>query len=229
MSLQPSPQHDSRLYPELQTLVDRNARWRNAVEKQDPEFFKRHYPGQRPEILWIGCSDARVPETTILGSQPGDVFVHRGIANLYSPKDDSLNSVMMIALQNFKVKHIVVAGHTNCVGCLTALRASMLPAVPPSQAIQRYLQPLTALARALAADNHQPPSLDLLVEENVAQQVRNLLASDVVQDDWRRRGQDGVVIHGWVYELRDGSIRDLGISQGPPGSTPGQRAFKPGF
>ncbi|KAL7422312.1 hypothetical protein Q5752_002958 [Cryptotrichosporon argae] len=199
MSLQPSPQHDLRLYPELQTLVDRNTRWRTAINRQDPEFFKRHYLGQRPEILWIGCSDARVPETTILGSQPGDVFVHRGIANLYSPKDDSLNSVMMIALQNFKVKHIVVA------------------------AIQRYLAPLTALARALAADNTQPPSLDLLVEENVAQQVRNLLASDVVQDDWRRRAQDGVVVHGW------GSIRDLGISQGSPGSTPGQRAHKPGF
>lgn len=128
---------------------------------------------------------------------------------------------MLIALINFKVKHIVVAvsgpwsflshpelsltrsqGHSNCVGCQTALRASMLPPTPETQAIQRYLRPLTALARAMRTEDG-PPSLDLLVEENVAQQVRNILASDVVAADWKRRGADGVHVHGWVYQLEN--------------------------
>ncbi|KAK4689802.1 carbonic anhydrase, partial [Tremellales sp. Uapishka_1] len=187
------------------------------------QFFERHYPGQRPEVLWIGCSDARVPETTVLGCQPGDVFVHRGIANLFTPTDDSLNAVMMIALQNFKVKHIVICGHSNCVGCQTSLRASVLPHTPPTQAIQRYLAPLTALARNLASDGG-PPTLDLLVEENVIQQVKNIVNSDPVRTDWQRRGADGVVVHGWVYQLEDGTVRDLDISQGPPGHVPGQSA-----
>ncbi|KAL1412705.1 hypothetical protein Q8F55_000452 [Vanrija albida] len=216
-------QHDSTKHPELKSLIDNNLRWADHVNRVDPGFFPRHYPGQRPEILWIGCSDARVPETTIMGANPGDIFVHRGIANLYTPQDDSLNAVMLIALINFKVKHIVVAGHSNCVGCQTALRASMLPPTPETQAIQRYLRPLTALARAMHTPDG-PPSLDLLVEENVAQQVRNILASDVVAADWKRRGAEGVHVHGWVYQLENGTIRDLGISQGPPGSVPGKRA-----
>lgn len=218
--------HGSDLYPELKELMLRNQRWAKRVGSADPGFFPRHYPGQRPEILWIGCSDARVPETTILGSQPGDIFVHRGIANLYSPQDDSLNAVLMIALINFKVKHIIVAGHSNCVGCQTALRASCLPAVPETQAIQRYLKPLTALARAMATEDG-PPSLDLLVEENVQQQVRNLLASQVVQDDWKRRAGYGVTVHGWVYQLENGTVRDLGVSQGPPGAKLGGSRMGP--
>lgn len=96
-------------------------------------------------------------------------------------------------------------GHSNCVGCQTALRSSMLPPVPETQAIQRYLKPLTQLARAMTTEDG-PPSLDLLVEENVAQQVRNLLASQVVQDDWKRRGQYGVTVHGWVYQLENVSV-----------------------
>ncbi|BEJ15378.1 hypothetical protein CspHIS471_0411450 [Cutaneotrichosporon sp. HIS471] len=218
--------HGSDLYPELKELMLRNQRWAKRVGSADPGFFPRHYPGQRPEILWIGCSDARVPETTIMGSQPGDIFVHRGIANLYSPTDDSLNAVLMIALINFKVKHIIVAGHSNCVGCQTALRASSLPPVPETQAIQRYLKPLTVLARAMATEDG-PPSLDLLVEENVQQQVRNLLASQVVQDDWKRRADYGVTVHGWVYQLENGTVRDLGVSQGPPGAKPGGSRMGP--
>ncbi|BEI81101.1 hypothetical protein CcaverHIS002_0202610 [Cutaneotrichosporon cavernicola] len=214
--------HNSDVYPELKELLMRNQRWAKHTNARDPSFFPRHYPGQRPEVLWIGCSDARVPETMIMGSQPGDIFVHRGIANLYTPNDDSLNAVLMIALINFKVKHIIVGGHSNCVGCQTALRASLLPPVPETQAIQRYLKPLTQLARLMATEEG-PPSLDLLVEENVAQQVTNLLASQVVQDDWKRRGQFGVTVHGWVYQLENGIVRDLGVSQGPPTAKPGGR------
>ncbi|EIW65482.1 hypothetical protein TREMEDRAFT_70556 [Tremella mesenterica DSM 1558] len=210
-------------YPEMRELFERNAAWSATVRKRDPGFFPRHYPGQRPEILWIGCSDARVPETTIMGCDPGDIFCVRNIANMYSPKDDSVNGVMMIALQNFKVKHIVVTGHTNCVGCQQALNVTKLPAVAPTTPLQRYIQPLATLARTLYTPDG-PPTLDLLVEENVVQQVKNLLESDVIKNDWKRRGPQGVVIHGWVYHLEDGTIRDLNISQGPPGSVPGQKA-----
>ncbi|KAK1926511.1 carbonic anhydrase [Papiliotrema laurentii] len=214
-----SQQQSSLDYPEMKELVDRNAAWSKEMWKKDPGFFPKHYPGQRPKVLWIGCSDARVPETTIMGCQPGDIFVHRNIANTYSPQDDSLNAVMMIALQNFKVKHIVVTGHTNCVGCNQALNMSRLPPTPATTPLQRYVQPVAALARVLATEDC-PPTLDLLVEENVVQQVKNLLESQIIKDDWKRRGTRGVVIHGWVYHLEDGTIRDLRISQGPPGHTP---------
>ncbi|WVQ97128.1 hypothetical protein IAU59_004238 [Kwoniella sp. CBS 9459] len=218
----------SLAYPEMKELFDRNDKWSEAVRNKDPEFFPRHYPGQRPEILWIGCSDARVPETTIMGCQPGDIFVHRNIANLYSPQDDSLNAVMMIALQNFKVKHIVVTGHTNCVGCMTALNVSRLPVTPATTPLQKYIQPLATLSRTLfTADG--PPTLDYLVEENVLQQVKNLAECQVVQNDWKRRGTDGVRIHGWVYHLEDGTIRDLEASVGPPGHVPGQRMVQSYF
>ncbi|WVQ85316.1 hypothetical protein IAT38_007481 [Cryptococcus sp. DSM 104549] len=209
-------------YPEMKNLFDRNLKWSESVWKRDPQFFPHHFPGQRPEIMWIGCSDARVPETTIMGCEPGDIFVHRNIGNLYSPQDDSLNAVLMIALINFKVKHIVVTGHSNCVGCLTALNVSRLPPVPAQTSLQRYVKPLATLARTLATADG-PPTLDLLVEENVVQQVKNLLESDVIKNDWRKRGSEGVVIHGWVYHLEDGTIRDLNISAGPPGHVPGKR------
>ncbi|ORX34527.1 carbonic anhydrase [Kockovaella imperatae] len=209
-------------YPEMKELFDRNAAWSAQVWKKDPGFFPRHFPGQRPEIMWIGCSDARVPETTIMGCHPGDIFVQRNVANTYSPADDSLNAVLMIALQNFKVKHIVITGHTNCVGCNQALNMSRLPSVPPTTALQRYIQPVAALARSLTGENGLP-SLDLLVEENVCQQVKNIEASDVIRNDWKRRGTDGVVIHGWVYHLENGTIRDLNVSVGPPGHVAGKR------
>ncbi|KIR56249.1 carbonic anhydrase [Cryptococcus gattii Ru294] len=157
-----------------------------------------------PEMVYVirGCSDARVPETTILGCQPGDVFVHRNIANLFSPQDDSLSAVLMVALMNFKVKHIVFTGHTNCIGCLTALNVSRLPPSPPTTPLQRYIRPLATLARTLYTPDG-PPTLDLLVEENVIQQVKNLMESDIIKDNWKRRGADGAVIHGWVYHLED--------------------------
>ncbi|GFZ46685.1 hypothetical protein JCM24511_03905 [Saitozyma sp. JCM 24511] len=230
------PSQSSLDYPEMKELFNRNLSWSKAMWKEDPEFFPRHYPGQRPEFLWIGCSDARVPETTIMGCQPGEIFVHRNVANTYHPHDDSINSVMMIALFNFKVKHIVVTGHTNCVGCNQALNVSKLPAVPASTSLQRFLAPTATLARSLWTEDG-PPTLDLLVEENVVQQVKNLLAGEApvppqaldtsakltFAQDWRRRGVDGVTIHGWVYHLEDGTIRDLNISQGPPGSVPGKK------
>nr|ACI91118.1 CAN1 [Cryptococcus gattii] len=203
-------------YPEMKELFNRNLKWSEKVWAKNPSFFPHHFPGERPEILWIGCSDARVPETTILGCQPGDVFVHRNIANLFSPQDDSLNAVLMVALMNFKVKHIVVTGHTNCVGCLTALNVSRLPPSPPTTPLQRYIRPLATLARTLYTPDG-PPTLDLLVEENVIQQVKNLMESDIIKDNWKKRGADGAVIHGWVYHLENGIIRDLNVSVGPPG------------
>ncbi|OWZ54721.1 carbonic anhydrase [Cryptococcus neoformans c45] len=214
--------HSSLEYPEMKKLFNRNLEWSENVWEKNPSFFPHHFPGQRPEILWIGCSDARVPETTITGCQPGDIFVHRNIANLYSPQDDSLNAVLMIALFNFNVKHIVVTGHTNCVGCLTALNVSRLPAAPPTTPLQRYVKPLATLARTLYTPDG-PPTLDLLVEENVVQQVKNLVESDIIKDNWKRRGADGVVIHGWVYHLEDGTIRDLNVTMGPPGHVPGKQ------
>lgn len=108
-------------------------------------------------------------------------------------------------------------GHSNCVGCNSALNVARLPPVPASTPLQRFLGPCAALARSLFTPDG-PPSLDLLIEENVMQQVKNLRESEIIQQDWKRRGSEGVTIHGWVYQLEDGTIRDLEVSVGPPGA-----------
>ena len=169
-----------------------------------------------------------------LDRQASLAFGDNLMRSTYSPKDDSLNAAMLIALQNFKVKHIVVTvrdqerplcaaydrlsdlqGHTNCVGCTQALRMSLLPPTPPTTALQRFVQPVAALSRVLTTEDG-PPTLDLLVEENVVQQVKNLVASEIIQEDWKRRGPNGVVIHGWVYHLENVSVAE--ITQSPRGS-----------
>ncbi|KAI9635344.1 carbonic anhydrase [Dioszegia hungarica] len=247
-------------YPEMKEMFTRNAAWSKGIWKRDPGFFPKHYPGQRPEILWIGfpprpafgvllvfdrahLSDhgpiscqARTPEcqkqpswavnqetSSYTGMSPSEVH-HPASSDVHlSSARRTINAVMMIALQNFKVKHIVVTGHSNCVGCNSALNMSRLPPVPATTPLQRFLGHTATLARTLATESG-PPSLDLLIEENVAQQVRNLLESDIIKQDWKRRGPDGVTIHGWVYQLEDGTIRDVNVSQGPPGQVIGKKA-----
>jgi carbonic anhydrase len=168
------------------------------------------------------CQELNLPQ-----NPPYKLAVADTLRSLYTPSDDSLNAVLMIALINFQVKHIIVCvrnitlvlylhlqGHSNCVGCQTALRSAALPPVAETQAIQRYLRPLTSLARALKTEDGLP-SLDLLIEENVIQQVKNLVESPIVQDDWKRRGKKGVTIHGWVYQLENVSMHGgVGVAVG---------------
>jgi carbonic anhydrase len=115
-------------------------------------------------------SDARVPESTLFNAAPGEIFVHRNVANTYSQQDDSINSVIMLAIQNLKIKHIMVVGHTACVGCQSALSASMFPEGPSTTPLQRFLKPLITLARRLKDELGHPPSLDLLVEVSAPRQ-----------------------------------------------------------
>ncbi|ORY27783.1 carbonic anhydrase [Naematelia encephala] len=161
-------------YPDIKELFDRNREWSKQVHASDrdvrclrirliPQSFS-HYPGQRPKILWIGCS------------QPGDIFTHLNIGE----------AIMLIALQNCPVVHIVITGHTNCVGCQQDLNVASLPPMPPSYALQPGQDMFTA---------DSPPGLD------------NLLASDAVLNDWKRRGDAGVVVHGWVYHLENASVQ----------------------
>ncbi|KAI8996231.1 carbonic anhydrase [Trametes punicea] len=197
----------------LARLLSNNAQWAEDVEKAEPGFFAHSAQGQSPKVLWIGCSDSRVPESVVTASRPGDIFVHRNIANQFHPDDDSALSVLTYAVAHVGVQHVILVGHTNCGGaqaCHAAAHAPM-PAAPsaPKDALGRWLAPLTELAR-------EYDDLTALVEANVRAQVANIAATDVVRAAWDQ-GKD-VQVHGWVYELETGRLRDLGVSVGKTGA-----------
>jgi len=200
----------------LQNLLQNNVKWAQAVREADPDFFERSSKGQSPQVLWIGCADSRVPESVVTASKPGEIFVHRNIANQVHLDDDSVLSVVAYAVDMLKVKHVIVVGHSSCGGadaCVTAARAPP-PDAPPSTSLHRWLTPLANLARSLGVDKlEQPEALSLLVKENVNQQVQNLVKTETIKGAWARG--DDVQIHGWVYNLSDGTLNDLGVTQAP--------------
>lgn len=187
------------------------------------------------QVLWIGCSDSRVPESVILGSKPGDIFVTRNIAKYvsltshYSRKltqiplsqvhlhDDNILSVLAYAIAELGVQHVVIAGHSQCGGAAACLAAAGTAPSKPRSPLQRWLAPLTALATELSSNpGHKLTPLEL-VEANVLAQVSNVVNSDVVQDAWSAdpaiRGKAKLVaVHGWVYDIEKGRVRDLGAS-----------------
>ena len=194
-----------------------NRRWARATVEEDPLFFKRLEALQHPDLLWIGCSDSRLPPNEIIGRAPGELFVHRNVANLVEHTDVNCLSVLQYAVDVLKVKHIIVTGHYGCGG----IRAAM--AAQPLGLIDNWLRHVRDVhlwnREELSAIPDMEKRANRLAELNVEAQVANVCHTTIVQDAWRRGQQ--LSIHGWIYSLADGLLRDLGmhiesIDQIPP-------------
>ncbi|KAI0294725.1 carbonic anhydrase [Multifurca ochricompacta] len=198
----------------LAKLFSNNDQWVDAVNKADPDFFEKSAQGQSPKVLWLGCSDSRVPESVLTASRPGDIFVHRNIANQIHPDDDSVLSVITYAVEVVGIEHILVVGHTNCGGALACLEAASGKIAPPTTPLARWLAPLTSLARSLDLQGASTPkAMRKLVEENVRVQVANVVNATPVRAAWES-GRKNLWVHGLVYDLETGRLNDLGITQG---------------
>ena len=191
----------------IDNLLARNRDWAARVLKEDPGFFDRLSLQQAPEYLWIGCSDSRVPANQIIGMAPGEVFVHRNIANVVVHTDLNCLSVIQFAVDVLKVKHILVVGHYGCGGVHAALHRARLGLA------DNWIRHVTDVADKHDACLHQSHGddarLDRLCELNVLEQVVNVSHTTIVKDAWLRGQQ--VSVHGWVYSLHNGLVHDLGI------------------
>ena len=193
--------------PIIADLLANNRRWAAVRAGQDPDFFPRLSRQQAPEFLWIGCADSRVPANEIVGMDPGELFVHRNVANLVVPSDLNCLSVIQYAVEVLKVRHIVVCGHYGCGGVRAALEEAQLGL------IDNWLRPIRQLSHVHRAQLNALQDLDArvdrLCELNVAAQARSVAGTTIVQNAWHRG--HALAVHGWVYGLRDGLIRDLGV------------------
>lgn len=200
----------------LASLLERNRQWSEQVRQSDPLFFSQLAEQQTPEYLWIGCSDSRVPANQITGLKPGEVFVHRNVANVVPHADLNCLSVVQYAVDVLKVKHIIVCGHYGCGGVKAALSNQKFGL------IDNWLRHIKDIYR-----QHRP-KIDSIVEEdkvaennkrvnrlcelNVIEQVNNVCHTTIVQDAWER-GQE-LTVHGWIYSVRNGLLKDLNVSTG---------------
>ena len=194
----------------LDHLKANNRAWAARVVSSDADFFRRLVRQQAPEYLWIGCADSRVPANEIVGLDPGELFVHRNVANLAPPQDANYLSVLQFAVDVLKVKHVMVVGHYGCGGVSAAVDGERRGLVdhwlhPIREINHTHRQELDAIADRSAR-------LDRLCELNVIRQVRNVASDVFVQEAWAR-GQS-LHVHGWVYSLANGLVKDLGVSIG---------------
>jgi carbonic anhydrase len=196
----------------LDNLKANNRAWAERMVAADAEFFKRLERQQAPEYLWIGCSDSRVPANDIVGLAPGELFVHRNVANLAPPQDANYLSVLQFAVDVLEVKHIIVVGHYGCGGVSAAVDGKRRGLV------DHWLHPIRELFGQHRAELEALPNkrarLDRLCELNVIRQVSNVASDVFVQEAWAR-GQD-LRVHGWVYSLANGLVTDLEVSVGRP-------------
>jgi carbonic anhydrase len=189
-------------------LLEKNKAWAKDLRQQDPDFFPSLSRQQTPEYLWIGCSDSRVPANQIVGLMPGELFVHRNIANLVIHTDLNCLSVIQFAVDHLKVRHIIVCGHYGCSGVRAVLRRERLGL---SDNWLRHLQDVQQKHHAYLTNiDSELEAWNRLCELNVIEQVANVSQTSIVRDAWER-GQP-LVIHGWVYGLEDGHLRDLNVS-----------------
>lgn len=195
----------------LQHLFENNRRWVETVEKNNPGFFQRLSQGQAPEYLWIGCSDSRIPANEVVGLLPGELFVHRNVANLVIHTDMNLLSVMQYAVEVLQVKHIIVCGHYGCGGVLGAMGGEGLGLIDNWL---RFIKDVYHRNEALLESLPKEQRADRLCELNVIQQVANLAHTTIVQDAWQR-GQS-LAVHGWIYAIKDGRLRDLNVCISAP-------------
>ena len=193
---------------DLKRLLDQNKAWAKNITASDPDFFQTLAKQQTPRFLWIGCSDSRVPATQLAGMMPGEMFVHRNVANLVVHTDFNCLSVMQYAVDVLKVEHIIVCGHHGCGGVKAALDSLQFGLIDNwLRHVQDVIQEHGALLEKV---DDQEKRLDRLCELNVIEQVLNVGRTTVVQGAWER-GQE-LVVHGWIYGLEDGLLRDLGVS-----------------
>lgn len=192
----------------LQELFRNNREWAKRITEQDPEFFAKLSKQQSPRYLWIGCSDSRVPANEIIGLPPGEVFVHRNVANVVVHSDLNCLSVMQFAIDVLQVQHIMVVGHYGCSGVRAALRQDRIGVADNwLRHVQDVRERHPARIEPLYHESHQ---VDRLCELNVIEQVRNVCRTTIVLDAWDR-GQP-LTVHGWIYGLKDGLLRDLGVT-----------------
>lgn len=193
-----------------------NRQWAAKLVESDPEFFTRLEGLQAPDLLWIGCSDSRIPANQIIGRAPGEVFVHRNIANVVEHTDVNCLSVLQYAVDVLKVKHVVVVGHYGCGGVRAAMQAQ------PLGLIDNWLRHIRDVhlwnREELNAIEDMEKRTNRLAELNVESQVANVCHTTIVQDAWNR-GQT-LTVHGWIYSLHDGLLRDLGLVVESPDQIP---------
>ena len=190
----------------LSHLIENNRAWSERLRRSDPEFFARLSKQQRPRYLWIGCADSRVPANDIVGLLPGELFVHRNIANVVVHTDLNCLSVLQFAVDVLNIEHIIVCGHYGCSGVSAALQNQR---VGLADNWLRHVQDVHSKHDArVAVMPDMPQRVDRLCELNVIAQVANVCQTTIVQDAWEH-GKE-LAVHGWVYGLKDGLVRDLG-------------------
>lgn len=193
--------------PSLRTLFDQNRAWAEQTKAQNPEFFSKLAEQQTPNYLWIGCSDSRVPASQVVGLGPGDLFVHRNVANVIVHTDLNSLSVIQYAVEALQVEHIIVCGHYGCGGVQAALQGSKLGLIDNWL---RHIQDVIGKHQDLLSNiENEKERTDRLCELNVIEQVANVCQTPIVQSAWER-GQT-LSVHGWIYGLADGLLRDVDI------------------
>jgi carbonic anhydrase len=189
-------------------LLDNNKKWVARKLEKDPEYFTKLSAGQKPPVLWIGCADSRVPANEIIGAEPGEVFVHRNIANMVVHSDMNMLSVLDYAVNVLQVKHIIVCGHYGCGGVQTAMTNKHVGL------IDNWIRHIKDVYRfhqeELDAITDEQQRFNRFVELNVFEQVLDLGKTSIVQSAWERGQQ--VHVHGWVYDIHDGMIKDLDVT-----------------
>ena len=194
---------------DLNTVFDSNKEWAAKINAEDPEFFETLAKLQTPEYLWIGCSDSRVPANEIMGVKPGEVFVHRNIANMVIHTDFNCLSVIQYAIDVLKIKHIVICGHYDCGGVNAAMDGCS------HGLIDNWLRHIKDIHRIykdeIDAIDSDYEKRKRLCELNIIEQVRNICDTTIVQDAWNRNQE--LFVHGWVYSLTDGILNDLDVSR----------------
>ena len=186
-------------------LLENNKNWVAKMNETDPEFFSTLAKGQQPPVLWIGCSDSRVPANEIIGAKPGDVFVHRNIANMVVHSDMSMLSVLDYAVNVLKVKHVIVCGHYGCGGVATAMTNKQVGLIDNWI---RHIKDVYKFRKVeLDQITDETERFNRFVEMNVEEQVENLAKTSILQNAWAN-GQE-IHLHGWVYGIADGLVKDL--------------------
>jgi carbonic anhydrase len=204
----------------LRELFDRNRVWSQDITSRDPEFFLKLSAQQTPRYLWIGCSDSRVPANEIVGLAPGELFVHRNVANVVVHTDLNCLSVLQYAVEVLKVGHVIVCGHYGCGGIQAAYRRNSLGLIDNWL---RHVQDVQDRhSEFIGGASSEEQATDRLCEMNVIEQARNVCQTTVVRDAWKR-GQ-ALAVHSWIYSLRDGLLRDLGFVAETPEEVAGEHA-----
>ena len=191
----------------LKDLFDHNRQWAADMQRSQPDFFTRLKAQQKPKYMWIGCSDSRVPPNPITGQEPGEVFVHRNVANVVVPSDLNALSTLQFAVERLKVSHVMVVGHYGCSGVQAALEGARIGL---ADNWLRHIQDVRDRHANILDQIDPQVRANALCELNVIEQVRNVCQSTVLQDAWMREQE--VTVHGWVYGLHDGLLQDLHLT-----------------